>query len=153
GRIEEPAAPPGVRISPQLRRIVRRALANERSERYPAMDQLLADLRRTARTTHTPLAIAGVAGALLISGTVLGAARLSRSPDEEPCGGANARLAGVWDPQVRAQVEQAFKQTGYKFALDSFGRVAKVLDGYTASATTMQHDSCVATRVRGEQSA
>ena len=152
GRIEEPAAP-GVRISPQLRRIVRRALANERSERYPAMDQLLADLRRMSRSSHTRLAIAGVAGALLISGTVLGAARLSRSPDEEPCGGASARLAGVWDPQVRAQVEQAFKQTGYKFALDSFDRVAHVLDGYTASATAMQHESCVATRVRGEQSA
>jgi hypothetical protein len=144
--IEEPD---GVRVSARLRKVMRRATAYDRAARYPSMDELLDDLRRDTRKTRTSIALGG--GAVLIAAIAgLGAMRMRDHRD--PCEGGEARLTGVWDPQLRLAIDLAFRATGVPFAAETSQRIRDILDGYTRSALDMQRKSCLATTVRHEQS-
>jgi len=73
------------------------------------------------------------------------------------CGGASARLDGIWElgaqGERRAAIHRAFLGTGRAFAEETWTRVSRVLDDYSRRWTAMYTDTCEATHVRGDQSA
>jgi serine/threonine-protein kinase len=58
------------------------------------------------------------------------------------CSRVPRQLEGVWDPQVRARVEQALLGTGLAYAPDTFSRVASVLDGYSGAWVRQRTEVC-----------
>ena len=80
----------------------------------------------------------------------VGAARLA-SRNHDLCRGAERKLAGVWDPQVRADLERAFAATGLAAAPRIAATVAGMLDDYAGRWAAMHTDACEATRLRSEQ--
>src|SRR5262249_43303470 len=68
------------------------------------------------------------------------------------CTGAEAQLAGVWDPARRAQVRGAFVSVALPFAPGALASVEKRLDAFASAWTAMHTEACEATRKRGEQS-
>ncbi|HET6282884.1 MAG TPA: serine/threonine-protein kinase [Polyangia bacterium] len=68
------------------------------------------------------------------------------------CRGAQVRVAGVWDPAVKATVERAFLRTKKPYAGSAFASVTQALDLFTHLWTGMYTEACEATHVRGDQS-
>jgi serine/threonine-protein kinase len=85
----------------------------------------------------------------------VGAVELARDASAPglPCQGLDAPLAGVWDDGTRAAVRGAFVATGRPGAADAFEHVAAALDAYTRAWVASRTEACLATEVRGEQSA
>jgi tetratricopeptide (TPR) repeat protein len=89
-----------------------------------------------------------VAGAAVAGGSVSGLF----AAGDNPCAGAAARLAGVWDEPGRRALQEQFAAFGGRDAVPQWNAFAAGLDRYSAAWTAMQTDSCEATHVRGEQS-
>ena len=124
------STPGALRIdAPQrVARALGRALSSHPAARFPSMAALLAALSpRPAR--RWPWGIAALAPAIVAATVLHGAAR-------DPCDDAGGRIAAIWSPGVRAALPAA---------------VARALDDYSASWTTMARATCEATQ-RGEQS-
>jgi len=81
---------------------------------------------------------------------VRGAQWLTRPP---LCRGADQKLAGVWDPRVKADVRKSFLATGKPYAVDTFWSVNRLVEDYVRRWTDTYKDACEATQTRGEQSA
>ncbi|MEO8841382.1 MAG: serine/threonine-protein kinase [Kofleriaceae bacterium] len=135
-------------IPARVQRVVLRALAWDRDQRYPSMTELLADLR--VQDGRKPTWVVAI-GLGLVALAAVGGVYLMRGSHRELCKGADKRLAGVWDPAIEKQVETAFLATKKPFAVPAFAGVVKGLDRYTTAWTAAVTESCEATRVRGEQ--
>jgi eukaryotic-like serine/threonine-protein kinase len=146
GRLTPP--PRGSRVPRWLERIVVRGLENDPERRYPSMGELLRHLQRGPRVTGGRILVA--AGAALLAGAV---ALAIHDAGRDPCAGEASRLAGVWDPPLRAAMEGSFRASGRPHADDSFRRAAAAFDAYAASWVASRTDACRATAVRHEQSA
>jgi tetratricopeptide (TPR) repeat protein len=69
------------------------------------------------------------------------------------CEGASSKLEGIWDDPRRKEVMRAFDHAGTPYAHDAWLSSSRQLDDYTQRWVAMRTDACLATRVRGEQSA
>ncbi|HEX3694264.1 MAG TPA: serine/threonine-protein kinase [Polyangia bacterium] len=98
---------------------------------------------------HRALRAAAVA-AVLAAGVVRGAQILAKPA---LCRGAETKLAGVWDPRVKAEVRKAFFGTGQSFASSTFWSVNRLIEDYVQRWSGTYIEACEATQVRGEQSA
>jgi tetratricopeptide (TPR) repeat protein/predicted Ser/Thr protein kinase len=147
GKIREP--PANSAVPGWLRKVVLRGLAREPSERYPSMDELLRELDRDPTRTRK-IAIAGVG----LLGLVIGLAVVGQRVLAEPqlCTGAEQHLIGVWDPDTRAQLHEAFVASDAVYAETAFRGFAAKLDDYASQWSAMHGEACAATRIRGEQS-
>ncbi len=136
-----------------LRRLIQRALAPRREDRYADMDALLDDLvrGRGARRRRRLVGAAVVAAVAVAAGVAALAARGGAS-GPAPCTGFDARLGGVWDGARRERMHAAFAGTGAVYAQDAFTHASARLDDYAHDWVDMRRDACLATRVRGEQS-
>jgi eukaryotic-like serine/threonine-protein kinase len=146
-----PAAPVPPRARKAPRRVYRallRGLAPDPDSRFPSMDALLASLRRPRRLV--PWVAAGAAALALVGILAFVAGRGAVAPS---CGGAAARLAGVWDNGRRAAAHAAFQATGLAFADDEWRAASDRLDAYARGWIAMHTDACRATHVEGRQSA
>jgi serine/threonine protein kinase len=127
--------PPGsVDVPPWLRKIILRGLQVQPAARWPSMTALLAELEKNRAVARRRRFVAGAA----------------------------AKLAGVWEAPIRGRpvntsakldMRRAFLATGKRYALESFETTSQVLDRYAKSWADMYVEACVATHVRGEQSA
>ena len=129
---------------------VRRGLAPEPSDRWPSMQALLDVLGRDPnhRRSRWVLGLSSVAA-------VLGAGALGQvwmNDQGSLCGGAQERLAGIWDDARRAEVEAAMLGLDAAFATAVWERTAAELDRYAAQWAAMHTQTCEATSIRGEQS-
>ena len=137
----------------RLHRVLTRGLSAAPADRYPSMEELLAELApgEPRPRRRRVLFIALTAGAVCAAAT---AAVLARSRgDERPCQGARARLDGVWDGARKQAVQTAFRASGSPLADSAWSRVERTVDGWTAGWIAGHVDACEATHVRGEQSA
>ena len=165
--------PPGERELPpevpaELRAVVHKAMAPRRADRYATAAELVDELRRfqtgqlvrahryskrdlgrrwLRRHRGKLLGVASIAAAL--AAFVAAPRTASTGPS---CDGGDARWAGVWDPAVRATIEQRFAASGRPYGEDTFRRIATTLDGYAARWRTMHREACEATVVHHEQS-
>jgi tetratricopeptide (TPR) repeat protein len=127
------------------RRALERGLRSDPSLRQGAIDELLAVLRvdpiaRRNQRVALALALAAVAG---IGG--FGAYQHGRL---QTCGGAEARLAGVWDAPRKSAVHDALVAGG---ASDAWPAVEATFDSFAASWVTMSTQACEAARLRGTE--
>jgi tetratricopeptide (TPR) repeat protein/predicted Ser/Thr protein kinase len=148
GKVQEP--PAASRVPSWVFRILLRGLATDPEQRYPSMDELLADLARDRsallrrRAGVAALLALLAAGGLAFYGMERGRDRL--------CTGAEGRLAGIWDAGRKAAVRRAFLASGRPYAVDAWRGVERTLDVYTDSWIAQRTEACLATHVRGEQS-
>ncbi|HJZ88859.1 MAG TPA: serine/threonine-protein kinase [Polyangia bacterium] len=139
-------APRGRHDAPRwLARIVARGLSKAADQRYPSMDALLAGLTRRSRTRNR---VAFALGAMALAVALVASLRTRPAL----CRGAEGHLAGVWDPTRKSKVEAAFLAAAPAYGGGAWAAVAKRLDAYAKSWTTMHTEACEATRLRGEQS-
>ena len=147
---EQVRPPPASDVPGWILSLLQRGLSVDRAERHPSMDALLAALLRDPARRRRRVQIAAAGLLLLAIGGFAGQRLVTR--EARLCGGADARLAGIWDVVRREQIQRAFAATKKGYAQDSFARVRATLDGYASAWTSMHGEACAATRVRGEQS-
>jgi len=147
GPVRDP--PARAKVPLWMRRILLKGLSSDPSARFPSMDALLAALDMDPAATRRRW----VARAVVALGVVLALVGYRRAtrPVALPCATPQNQLAGAWDDAIKADVRRAFVATGAANAVDSFERVAKVLDGYSGAWASMQTDACEASLVRHEQ--
>jgi len=130
GRLIEP--PESETIPSWLRILLKRGLAANPEQRFPSMNDLLAELDRRPGAARTGFA-----------------------------NGAAARLEGIWTlpagdqavvPEEKDEVRAAFLATGKAYAATTFDRTRTLLDRYVEQWAALYVEACEATHVRGEQS-
>jgi tetratricopeptide (TPR) repeat protein/predicted Ser/Thr protein kinase len=140
-----------VRVPARLRRIAMRAIARDPAARFRSMDELLAALADEIGPRRRPVLFA--VGALAASAAGIASyVALTHSPPEQ-CTGADAQLAGAWDIGVKLRVRAAFEATGSPQAKTASAAVERAVEQYATDWVAASTESCVATRVRGEQTA
>jgi tetratricopeptide (TPR) repeat protein len=145
GNVRPP--PPGANVPRRFERVVLRGLARQPEARHRSLDAMLAALERGPWVTPGR-AVAAAAAIAVAAGGAWFVVRSAR----DPCPPADARLAGAWDPGVKAAAQTAFRASGRPYAADAFRRSAAALDAYTGAWLAMRTDACRATAERGEQS-
>ena len=145
GKLVEPPRAAGV---PRwLERTVLRGLHAERSARYDDMHALLAALAADpAIRRRRWLVRAGVVVAAL--GAVFAARQLA-ARKAAVCRGAEQKLVGVWDDDVRTRIERSLAAAGASPIL--VRNTTAALDAYGHQFAAIHTDACEATRVRGDQ--
>ncbi|HKA88633.1 MAG TPA: serine/threonine-protein kinase [Haliangiales bacterium] len=131
----EPA--PGNRAPRWLEPIVRRGLRADPAARYPSLEPMLDALERGPLLTGRRLAIA--AGAIALVGVAAWSFVRSQS---DPCRDLAARLAGAWDPAVKAEVAKAFAASGRPYGADTSRRAGDVLDVYAGEWVAARTEAC-----------
>ena len=148
GRIEPP--PSGSHVPARFRRLLERGLSRSPDDRFPSMNELLAELEKD------PLQPYKRAGIALAAIAAIGVGAFGYVRQDEPsgpsCGSAREQLSGVWDEERRDAVESAILADGRAFAPDTWNKVQARLDAYADEWVQMHNDSCEATHKRGEQS-
>ena len=147
GRVREDLVRP--ELPGRLRRALLRGLSARPEDRFPCLEALLLELSPGPRVARRRWTLAGVAVLLVVG--VLVAPLVMQRHRLALCGGAESRLAGVWDVDRKQSLEGAFLATGKPFAAQAWRSVASTLDGYVGRWTTMHREACEATRVRGER--
>ena len=148
--------PPHKHVPPWIRRLLLRGLQPLPEARFPSMTALLATLeadpgQRRRRWAAVAASVAIAIGLAVVANRVGNGARTL-------CAGADARLAGIWEPGAGASprklaIRRAFTATGQPYAESAFVGASRLLDEYVARWQGMYRDACEATHVRGEQSA
>jgi tetratricopeptide (TPR) repeat protein/predicted Ser/Thr protein kinase len=148
GRIRP--APAGSRVPAWLRQIVLRGLRVGAEDRWPSIEALLAALVREPQAARMRW-LAACSTLLGLSAIGLGY-RTAVKQRQSVCGGAESRLAGIWDDARKRVVQAAFAATGKSYAEPVFRSTSAALDRYTRTWIAMRTEACEATRVRAEQS-
>ena len=141
--------PPSDRGVPKwLNQVLLRGMSPDPDERFSDMKAVVAALETDpARRRRTLAIVSGLAAV----GLVATLARTTAEP-AEPCSGAADHIAGIWDDDRRASVQQAFVASDLTFAADAYNGAAAVLDDWRDRWIATHTDACEATQVRGEQS-
>ncbi len=130
---------------------LRRGLAVDPDARWPDLAALLDRLERGLGRRGWKI---GAGAAVLSAAIAAGGAWVLAGPSaaSDPCAPGVDRFASAWGDDAATAVRTAFLATGLPFAEPSFREVARQLDERHQAWTAMHRDSCLATRVRGEQS-
>lgn len=148
GEVREP--PEGTGVPGRLQPVLRRGLSASPEARYPGMPELLRDLQHDPAVSRRRWLIAAVL--ILATAALFSSLGYFQARRAQLCGGAEEKLAGVWDAPRKEAAHKAFLATKAPFAADVWNTVEKALDHYAADWTGMRRQACEATRVRGEQS-
>jgi predicted Ser/Thr protein kinase len=146
------APPARVLLPPRRHGALLRGLATDPGDRFASMAELLAALAPAPAKPRRLVAPAVIAVSLAVAAVAGWAMLREREATPDPCAGAEQRLAGVWDDEVRSGMREAFEQTGLPYAGVTFERTQTILDGYAAGWVVMATDACEATKVRQQQS-
>jgi serine/threonine protein kinase/Tfp pilus assembly protein PilF len=161
---------PALEVAPHLNRdldtVLQVATAKLPAKRYQTARALEAELRALAAgrailakppsaieklgqwvRRHRPH-VAAAAAVLLIGVLNL----VWRQHQSQLCRGAEERLQGAWDRQIKEAVKKAFLATDRPYAGAAFQSVEAALDARAAAWAAMHREACEATRLRGEQS-
>jgi eukaryotic-like serine/threonine-protein kinase len=151
--IAEP--PSGASVPGWVRRAVLRGLRADRTERWPSMDALLAELENDPRVARRKWL--GIAGGVLLAGGSLGTVVYLRSQRPEVCQGAEEELLAVWNDEHKAAVATglvaAAPGSDAAWLEEGATKITALVDAYGDDWVAMSTDACEATYVRGEQSA
>ncbi len=146
-----PGPPPqDIKIPLKWKKIIFKGLSLSRLDRFASMNELLAELAidphlATKRWAGGSLAL------LLLLGTFIGATQWQSMRDKK-CQGAEQKLIGVWDRQLKQTIKGAFGKSGRQYAAATFERVENLLDQRASEWLQERAQACEATRVKGEQS-
>ena len=151
GKVAEAPRESQARVPPWLRRILLKGLSVDPAHRYPTVSELIEALARDPSSQRKRwLGIGAGAGVLVLAG--LGYAQYLAQSSQR-CADAEQHHVGVWDDDTRKTAHAAFLAAGDStFAEDTWQRVARTLDSYTAGWIRVQTDACTATHVDHTQS-
>src|SRR5262249_39758826 len=111
----------------------------------PPLDDLLAELARDPAAARPRLVVRSAAplpaGGLVAAAFVLGRKAALR----DPCGGADATIAGLWDDSTRSRTREAFHRTGRPYADETFGHVDGLMRQRLTDWAHAHRDACEAT--------
>jgi tetratricopeptide (TPR) repeat protein len=146
-RIRKP--PANASVPAWLREVVVRGLARDPDRRWPSMQALLDALAndpvpRRRRRLAAGMLVASLAGGVWWVNQALQA-------DAGFCKHAEDKLAGVWDEDRRAALEQAILGTNLSYAPGTWERVEENLDAYAKAWVAAREQACEASH-EGEQS-
>jgi tetratricopeptide (TPR) repeat protein len=147
GRIR--SAPKATRVPASVRRVLLRGLAPRAELRPQSMHELLALLRAVRGRAPRWFAIAATGLCLAVG--VLGV-RAVEHHRARACAAPGDRLAGIWDASRKAEIESAFRQTGLSYAPEAWNKVRTSLDAYATAWRASAQETCMAARVRHEES-
>ena len=140
-RSREGLRPPGA-----LWRIVRRGLSKDPAARWPDMNTLLAALERVSRRRERMLRYGslGAAAAVAVAAGLSGLSSDDRSEPLDPCATIERELAGAWDTDRRAQIDDTLARSlgGVGHASDSRQRVLAGLDRWSAGWVSEREQLC-----------
>lgn len=139
------ATVPPERVPRWLDRALQRGMSPDPDARWPDMPQLLAALRPHRRGRK----VAGVLGAMV---AVSAATWWSTSEGFDPCSGAAAHVAQVWNDAQRSAAAAGMRATGLPLAETAWPRVEQLLEGYVEGWEDEHVAVCRATHVLREQS-
>lgn len=126
------------KIPRQVDAALRRGLSDDPAARWPEMPALLAELRRVPWWQHRAgWALAG-ATVFAIPGAFAFATAGPACPD------ARERLVGRWDPQIRAQIVDAFGVDGAEWSQRLLATVDGELEAYATRWAREMNAACVA---------
>ena len=143
-------APAGTKVPGWLRAVVLRGLKADPEERYPAWTACSAIWSAIRPPSGRRWLLA--AAIVLVAGAVFGTLGYVQARRGQLCGGAEERLAAVWNAERKQAVHEAFRATRLPFAENAWAVVERGFDSYTGSWASMRREACQATRVRGDQS-
>ncbi len=149
GKAEPPA---GAAVPKRLQQILEKGLRARPEERYPSMDALLADLARDAAGARRRMLRAAALGAAVALAGLAGTLWWARH-QVAVCDVAETERAGLWDEARARDVERAFTASGSPYGAEMFAGVDGALRRYSEAWLGARREACLATRVRGEQSA
>ncbi len=144
-------APKGTRVPTWLRDVVCRGLRARPSDRFATMNELIDALGRDV-SGRRRRRIAIAAGVVAVAAIAVTSYLVAPRSNAEMCGGAERKLAGVWDDTRKARAQAAFAATGLPYASRLWERTEHDLGRYSDDWVAMSRDACRATRVTGEQS-
>ncbi len=125
-----------------LRAMLERGAAPEPARRWPSLAALLDQIQRRRRRARIAI---GAGATLAVAGlAVAGGWYVGRADVEDPCGGAEAAMASTWNDGRRSALADALGAPGASTLV--------TLDGYAREWRVAHRETCLATRVRGEQS-
>ena len=151
---EIPAPRDDDRVPRWLRTLVVRGLATAPDDRHLSMAALVDALARDPaparrrRCTTAAIAVAMVVASLF----AVWALMHSQPAAPQRCEGAYRQMLGVWDAPTRARIRAIFAASGRPYAVDTYARVAALVDAYVDSWVTMHNGVCTAPRRAGELS-
>ena len=143
-----PDPPRNSKVPTWLRAVLLRGLHPVPEDRYPSIAALLRALgagSANRRRVGVGVGVGAVAAAALVGFLA------ARAQGPELCGGAEARLRGVWGPEQRVAVERSLSAAGPAFAAEVAPQVLRELESYVGAWTVAHRDACMA-HSRGEQS-
>jgi tetratricopeptide (TPR) repeat protein len=149
GRVRD-APQKGPAVPAWIRKVVVRGLAVEPRDRWPDMKALLAALAADPAARQRRLALATLGLGLLGAGGLVLSTFVKA--DEAACRGAERKLDGIWDAEVRAEMEAAFGRSERPYAADALASTVTQLDDYTARFVAVHTEACEATAIHKEQS-
>ncbi len=146
-------APAGSTVPVALRKVLLRGLAFDPDKRWPSMESLLDALQQTLARYRKRRwrVLLGVALVMTAGSAALAGAMWGSSP-EAACERASERLDGVWDDSSRSTVREVLEATGRPAALDTWARVDRNLESWSARWVAEQEANCRATWIEGTQS-
>jgi serine/threonine protein kinase/tetratricopeptide (TPR) repeat protein len=139
----------GIPVPRWLRALLMKGLAAQPSARFTDMNQLIAALDRGIEPGRSMLpwfALLGIAFVIGIVATVV-----ARDHDDGLCAPPIDRLAGVWDPPRRLEIEQALLASNAVYADDTWTRVREGLDAYREEWLAAMVSACEAVHVEHQQ--
>jgi tetratricopeptide (TPR) repeat protein len=140
--------PPAARAHRRLRAALDRGLAVDRTQRWPSMSELLAELERDpSRRRRRVLAGIGVVAAV---GLAVGGERLWHTRQVEACEREGASIEDTWGDDARERVEQGMLATGLARAPESHARLVPWLDRHAQQWHEARTQACLATEVEGD---
>jgi eukaryotic-like serine/threonine-protein kinase len=144
------AEPAATRVPRHLRAVLLRGLRASPSERYPSMEELLHDLERDPAAVRRRWLAAAVA--ILVTGAVFSGFGYFQAGRQRLCGGAEEKMAEIWNADRKSAIHTAFLATRAPYAESAWKSVGSMIDGYATGWSRMRREACEATRLRGEQS-
>ncbi|MEM9456156.1 MAG: tetratricopeptide repeat protein [Myxococcota bacterium] len=129
-----------VKIPARLRKVLERGLAQQPEERWPSMQELLAELRQVLRSSRRSRRKLGLELVLITLGVTLG----GQAIPEPECEHGAQPLAGIWDDVRRAEVERTILGSGQPYATQTLSRVEQVLDAYAYQWLEIHQELCEA---------
>lgn len=133
-----------------LRDAIARGLSPDPADRFGSMRELVLALEPPS-SDRKRFVIFAIAAAVVAAAAVATFAMV-RSGDEDRCGGAPAKVAGVWNGSVVERIKLAFDGTGRADTAATHTRVVDTISAYLTDWTGMYTDACRATHVYHEQS-
>jgi eukaryotic-like serine/threonine-protein kinase len=136
-----PSQPGGRRVPRRVEPIVQRGLADDIEDRYPTLDELLADLERAMVRPRRTLAIAG---ALALAATSAGtwALATAASNQDDPCSGSPPELAAVWNPMRRAALSLHARRIDATLGDERFAIAVRRADAFAREWSTSHAAMC-----------